>query len=71
MFLDDGRCLWEVTVEACGREDAAEQALQEARRNGIDTGAVDYTSVELADESRHVYTGGWCDASDSYGCTIP
>jgi hypothetical protein len=71
VFLDDGRCLLEVPVEADSRENAAALALQEAGRNGIDTAAVGHMSVELADESRHVYTGGWCDASDSYGCMIP
>jgi hypothetical protein len=71
IFLDDGRCPWEVTVEADSREDAAARALEEARCSGIDTAAVGHMSVELADESRHVYTGARCDASDSYGCMIP
>jgi len=71
IFLDDGTCLWEVTVDAGSRVDAEARAVHEAHRNGIDAARINHLSVQLADESRHVYTGGWCDSADSYGCMIP
>jgi hypothetical protein len=58
IFLEDGTRVCELTVAAENRMGALTAAVHQAHRNGIDADTIYYTSVELADESRRIYTGG-------------
>ena len=59
IFLQDGRRVCELTVTAENRIDALAAAVHQAHRTGIDANTIHYTSLEPADESRRIYTGGW------------
>ena len=58
IFLKDGAFICELTVNADTRVHALVEAVCPSRRNGFDPNAVYYASVELADETKRIYTGG-------------
>ena len=59
IFLEDGTRVCELTVTAENRIGALTAAVHQADRNAIDVNKIYYTTAELADESRRIYTGGW------------
>ena len=58
IFLKDGTSVCELTANAESRARALAEAVYQARRSGIDANEIYYASVELADESKRIYTGG-------------
>jgi hypothetical protein len=58
ILLKDGTSVCELTVDAESRVHALVEAVYQARRNDLDANAIYYASVDLADESKRIFTGG-------------